>query len=154
MRKINTRDFSVATRTTSREINRRIVLNLIRERQPISRADLARCMNVSRGMAGVLVQDLIAQGVICEGATGEPSRGRKPTFLHIRTRDRLVIGVDVRFSKTSVVKLSAVFPTHQDESKKLLNFTKSPPPDSLAGVHTMQLNQAITEFFKWLLFHP
>ena len=100
MRKINTRDFSVATRTTSREINRRIVLNLIRERQPISRADLARCMNVTRGMAGVLVQDLIAQGVICEGATGEPSRGRKPTFLHIRTRDRFVIGVDVRFSKT------------------------------------------------------
>jgi len=31
MRKINTRDFSVATRTTSREINRRIALNLIRE---------------------------------------------------------------------------------------------------------------------------
>ena len=50
MRKINTRDFSVATRTTSWEINRRIVLNLIRERQPISRADLARCMNVSRGI--------------------------------------------------------------------------------------------------------
>src|SRR5205085_11455973 len=100
MRKINTRDFSIATRTTSREINRRIVLNLIRERQPISRADLARYMNVTRGVVGVLVQDLIAQRVICEGATGEPARGRKPTFLHIRTHDRLAIAVDVRFSKT------------------------------------------------------
>ena len=29
MRKINTRDFRVATRTTSRDINRRIALNLI-----------------------------------------------------------------------------------------------------------------------------
>lgn len=100
MRKINTRDFSIATRTTSREINRRIVLNLIRERQPISRADLARYMNVTRGVVGVLVHELITEGVIFEGATGEPARGRKPTFLHIRTHDRLAIAVDVRFSKT------------------------------------------------------
>ena len=100
MRKINTRDFSVATRTTSREINRRIALNLIRERQPISRADLARYMHVTRGVVSVLVQELIGQGVICEGATGEPARGRKPTFLHIRTSDRFAIAVDVRFSKT------------------------------------------------------
>ena len=100
MRKINTRDFSVATHTTSREIKRRIALNLIRERQPISRADLARYMNVTRGVISVLVQELIAQGVICEGATGEPARGRKPTFLHIRTGDRFAVGVDVRFSKT------------------------------------------------------
>src|SRR3989440_4251453 len=100
MRKINTRDFHVATRTTSREINRRIALNLIREHQPISRADLARRMRVTRGVAGVLVQELIEQGLIYEGVTGEAARGRKPTFLHIRTQDRLVVAVDLRFSKT------------------------------------------------------
>src|SRR5881396_3496717 len=100
MRKINTRDFHVATRTTSRDINRRIALNLIREHQPISRADLARRLNMTRGVISVLVQELMAQGLIYEGATGEAARGRKPTFLHIRTRDRLAIAVDVRFSKT------------------------------------------------------
>ena len=100
MRKINTRDFHIATRTTAREINRRIALNLIREHQPISRADLARRMSVTRGVAGVLVRELIAQGLIYEGATGEAARGRKPTFLHIRTQDRLAVAVDVRFSKT------------------------------------------------------
>ena len=100
MRKINPIDFHVATRTTSREINRRIALNLIREHQPISRADLARRMNVTRGVVSVLVQELIEQGVIYEGTTGEAIRGRKPTFLHIRTHDRLAIAVDVRFSKT------------------------------------------------------
>jgi N-acetylglucosamine repressor len=100
MRKINTRDFHIATRTTSREINRRIALNLIREHQPISRADLARRMKVTRGVASVLVQELIVQGLIYEGAIGEIARGRKPTFLHIRTEDRLAIAVDVRFSKT------------------------------------------------------
>jgi predicted NBD/HSP70 family sugar kinase len=49
------------------------------------------------------VQELIAQGVIYEGATGEIARGRKPTFLHIRTHDRLAIAVDVRFSKTHLM---------------------------------------------------
>lgn len=100
MRKINTRDFRVATRSTSRDINRQIALNVIREHQPISRADLARHLNITRGVVSTLVQELIAQGVIYEGATGEAARGRKPTFLHIRTRDRFAIAVDVRFSKT------------------------------------------------------
>ena len=100
MRKINTRDFRVATRTTSRDINRQIALNVIREHQPISRADLARHLSMTRGVVSTLVQELIGQGVIYEGATGEAARGRKPTFLHIRTRDRLAIAVDVRFSKT------------------------------------------------------
>ena len=74
MRKINTQDFRVATRSTSRDINRRIALNLIREHQPISRADLARRMNVTRGAVSVLVQELIDQKVIYEGATGEAMR--------------------------------------------------------------------------------
>jgi N-acetylglucosamine repressor len=100
MRKINTRDFHVATRTTSRDINRHIALNLIREHQPISRADLARGMKMTRGVVSVLVQELIAQGLIYEGATGEAARGRKPTFLHIRTHDRLVVAVDIRFTRT------------------------------------------------------
>lgn len=100
MRKINTRDFRVATRTTARDINRRIALNLVREHQPISRADLARQMNVTRGVVSVLVQELIDQKVIYEGATGEVVRGRKPTFLHIRTQNRFAIAVDIRFSRT------------------------------------------------------
>lgn len=73
---------------------------MIREHQPISRADLARHLNITRGVVSTLVQELIAQGVIYEGATGETARGRKPTFLHTRTHDRLAIAVDVRFTKT------------------------------------------------------
>jgi N-acetylglucosamine repressor len=103
MRKINTRDFRVATRSTSREINRRIALNVIHEHQPISRADLARRMSVTRGVAGVLVQELIDQDLIYEGVTGAAAFGRKPTLLHIRTRDRLAVAVDIRFSKTYVM---------------------------------------------------
>ncbi|MDX6559784.1 MAG: hypothetical protein QOF72_2833 [Blastocatellia bacterium] len=100
MRKINTRSFHVATRTTSRDLNRHIALYLIREHQRISRGNLARRMNLIRGVVSVLVHELIAQEAIHEGATGEAARGLKPTLLRIRTHDRPVVAVNVRFSRT------------------------------------------------------
>ncbi len=66
MRKINTRNYRLATRATPREVNRRIVLNLIREHQPISRAELARRMSVRRAALTAIVRDLIAAGDIYE----------------------------------------------------------------------------------------
>jgi hypothetical protein len=80
MRKINPHDFKVARRGTSREINRQIALNLIRAHQPISRADLARLMNVRRGVTSLLVSELLDEALIFEGAVGEAvGRGRRPT---------------------------------------------------------------------------
>jgi N-acetylglucosamine repressor len=100
MRKIDTIRFRVATRQTPREINRTIVLNLVRARQPISRADLARAMGVRRGAVSLIVNDLLQDGAIVEGATGDAIRGRKPTFLYIETRRRAVIAIDIRVSQT------------------------------------------------------
>ena len=103
MRRINTSRFQIATRGTSREINSRIVLNLVRTHQPISRADLARAMGVSRAAVTLIVNDLLKQQRIFEGATGETVRGRKPTFLYIDTRRRAVIAADIRASETFVM---------------------------------------------------
>lgn len=103
MRKINPRSFQRATRTTSKEINRQIVLNLVREYQPISRADLARRMEVARGMVSPLVNELIECGLLYEAATGTSRRGRKPTLLHVRAHDRLAVAIDVRLSETQVM---------------------------------------------------
>ena len=103
MRKINTGEFRRATRSTSREINRQIVLNLVREHQPLSRADLARHMGVGRGMISQLVDPLIEERVLFEGAVANAPRGRKPTLLHVGTRDLYAVAVDVRFSRTHVV---------------------------------------------------
>jgi predicted NBD/HSP70 family sugar kinase len=100
MRKINPNNFQVATRGTSREINRQIALNLVRAHQPISRADLARIMGLRRGSVSLIVNDLLAEGLIFEGATGESHRGRKPTFLYIDSRERCVVAVDIRVTRT------------------------------------------------------
>ena len=104
MRKINPHDFKVARRGTSREINRQIALNLIRQHQPVSRADLARLMNVRRGVASLLVNELLSENLIFEGALGESvGRGRRPTFLYIDSRERCVVGVDIRASRTYIL---------------------------------------------------
>jgi predicted NBD/HSP70 family sugar kinase len=103
VRKIDTGSFVRATRSTAREINRQIALNLVREQQPISRADLARRMRVGRGMVTSLVDELLAENAIYEGATVDAPRGRKPMMLYLRTRDRLAVAVDVRFSRTYVM---------------------------------------------------
>jgi N-acetylglucosamine repressor len=100
VRRINPARFQVAKRGTSREINSQIVLNLVRTHQPISRADLARAMGVSRASVTLIVNDLIARTLVFEGATGETVRGRKPTFLYIDARRRTVVAVDIRASET------------------------------------------------------
>jgi predicted NBD/HSP70 family sugar kinase len=130
MRKINPDNFTIATRGTSREINRQIALNLIRTHQPISRADLARLMNVRRGLASLLVGELLSESLIFEGATGEAvGPGRKPTFLYIDSRERSVVGVDIRATRTFIMvtdlmgrQLSGVisFPTERDFNKLIV----------------------------------
>jgi len=100
MRHIDPNRFHVATRGTSRQINRQIALALIGSHQPISRADLARRMKMRRGAVGLLVQELLDERHIVEGHTGEIARGRKPTLLYINTRKGSSIAVDIRATTT------------------------------------------------------
>ncbi len=100
MRKLNTQDFRVATRTTSREINKHIALNLIRE-QPISRVALAARMGVQRSVVSLLINELIAEKLVYEGGNERTlGRGPKPTLLFVKTQNRLAIAIDVRFTKS------------------------------------------------------
>jgi predicted NBD/HSP70 family sugar kinase len=99
-RGVNLARFAVARRTTSREINRSIVLNLVRTDQPISRADLARAMGVRRGAVTLIVNDLLRERLIVEGASGQTARGRKPTFLYLNSGRGAIAAVDIRASQT------------------------------------------------------
>ncbi|MDB4908758.1 MAG: hypothetical protein JWO05_3542 [Gemmatimonadetes bacterium] len=102
MRKINTRNFHVATRGTPRAFNRQILLNLIREHQPISRAELARRMEIRRSSVTTFVRELVASGAIYEKGTAPVVRGRRPTLLFLKTRGKNAIAVDVRTDFTSI----------------------------------------------------
>jgi transcriptional regulator of PTS gene len=95
MRTTDKKRVQVASSEGVRDINRRVVLNLIRTRQPISRADLARVSGLQRSTISLIVEDLIEGHWVLEGATGRLPRGRRPTFLRLND-DRVIIGVDIR----------------------------------------------------------
>lgn len=96
MRKIDLNNFRVASSETARDINRRIVLNLIRKQQPISRAGLSRRSGLQRSTVSAIAEQLITERWVVEGAVGHLPRGRKPTFLHLNADRAGIIGVDVR----------------------------------------------------------
>lgn len=95
-----------ASSEVARDINRRIVLNLIRTRHPISRADLARHSGLQRSTISLIVEQLIEENWVLEGPTGRLPRGRRPTFLRLND-ERVIIGVDVRPSQTTVALADA-----------------------------------------------
>jgi predicted NBD/HSP70 family sugar kinase len=114
MRHIDPTRFHVATRGTSRRINRQIALTLIGSHQPISRADLARRMKLRRGAVGLIVQDLLDAQHIIEGTTGQTARGRRPTLLYINTRQRSSVAVDIRVSRTYLMMADSMGRSRSD----------------------------------------
>src|SRR5580658_243254 len=102
MRKIDLNNFRVASSQTARDINRRIVLNLVRKHQPISRASLARRSGMQRSTVSAITEQLISERWVVEGATGHLPRGRKPTFLHLNSDRAGIIGVDVQPETTTL----------------------------------------------------
>ncbi len=101
LRKIDLNNLQAASSETARDINRRIVLNLIRSRQPISRADLARSSGLQRSTVSAIVDQLIREGWVVEGSMGRLPRGRRPIYLKLNSQ-RAIIGIDIRPSRTIV----------------------------------------------------
>ena len=93
----------IARHNTIRDINKQIVLNYVRARSPISRAEIARETSLQRSTVSAIVDELQSEGLIEEIGTGDSTGGRKPTLLKLRTGKPVAIGVDVTPSVTTVV---------------------------------------------------
>jgi predicted NBD/HSP70 family sugar kinase len=84
-----------------REWNRRLLLNLIRRRQPVSRAELARLSGLQRSTVSLIVEELVSQRWVVEASTGRLPRGRRPTFLRLNDK-RAAMVVDIRPTRITV----------------------------------------------------
>src|ERR1700721_2045958 len=91
----------LASSETARLINRDIVLELIRASQPISRADLARRSGLGRSTVSQIVEQLIGEDWVREGAIGSLPRGRRPTMVGLN-EDLVAIAVDIHPKQASV----------------------------------------------------
>lgn len=92
----------IARPTTIRDINRQIVLNYVRERAPISRAEIARETNLQRSSVSSIVDSLQIVGLIEEIGSGKSSGGRKPTLLKLKTGMPAALGIDITPRKTTI----------------------------------------------------
>src|SRR5213595_1496934 len=102
MRRIDLRKAQPAHFSTMRDINRQIVLNYVREREPISRAAIARETQLQRSTISAIVEDLTSEGLVEEVGEGESTGGRRPTMLRLRTKEAIAIGVAITPTCTTV----------------------------------------------------
>jgi predicted NBD/HSP70 family sugar kinase len=169
LRRINLKKANVARSDTIRYINRQIVLNYVREKEPISRAEISHETALQRSTVSLIVEDLKNQGLVYE-IEGESTGGRPPTLLKLRAAGCIAIGVDIGTARTTVatgdlvgrVLRREVFPTDPDREKTfrlisdcIQEFIKSEPTIEGVGISVPGLVDAETgtalfiPHFKW-----
>ncbi|MGH9931558.1 MAG: ROK family transcriptional regulator [Pyrinomonadaceae bacterium] len=127
MRRLDLRKAQAAHLDTIRDINRQIVLNYIREREPISRAEISRETDLQRSTISAIVEALTTEGLVEEVGEGRSTGGRRPTLLRLRTKEAIAIGVAITPTCTTVATSDLAgrivdqkeFPTDPDPDKTL-----------------------------------
>jgi predicted NBD/HSP70 family sugar kinase len=142
MRKIDLTNFQVATSETARDINSRIILNLVRKYQSISRADLMRHSGLQRSTVSVITEQLISEQWLRQGAMGESSRGRRPTFLHLNENRAGIFGINIQPVSTDIAlaNLSGHFLAQE-----------TIPTPRKSSVFVTQISSRVRE---WMKTHP
>src|ERR1043166_4424095 len=103
---LNRRKINTATPSTIRQINRSIILNLIRFHQTMSRVELSRRTGISRSNVSDIVEELIEDGYLIEeravpSVRGRSARGPVPLPLSLNRHSHLVLGISLRPRESS-----------------------------------------------------
>lgn len=88
-----------------RNINRCVILNVIRQFQPISQVDISNRINLTKGTISSVVKKLREEGIVQELSIGESTGGRKPTLLKLSTLG-VIIGIMSIHRDTTVLCVS------------------------------------------------
>ncbi len=110
LRQIDAATSHVASNGVSREINHDILLELIRLHQPLSRVELARLSGLQPSTVSEIVEQLLNEDWICEGALIKGARGRPRKTLTMNHRIA-IFALDIRpeHAMLAVVDLSGRF---------------------------------------------
>lgn len=97
--------------TLCRWMNSVAILELLRDRGPLSRAEIARHLGLNPASVTRIVDELLAKGLVLERTPKDPPRrgvGRPPSVITFNTQACLVAGVDLggTFARTALLDLS------------------------------------------------
>jgi len=132
IRRIDLAYAQLASSEVARDINRDVVLELVRTRQPISRADLARISGLQPSTVSSIVEQLLGEKWITESAAAVRPRGRRPTLLSLNP-GMVIVVADIRPTQATVavVDLNGRFlsretlPLGRDAQKSVSSILKS-----------------------------
>ena len=85
-----------------RKLNMRIVLEMIKQQGPISRAGLSRNLNLSPPTISSLVQSLKRVGLVVDADEVIPNRGRPPQLVQYNEHAGYVLGMEVKTTSIRV----------------------------------------------------
>ncbi|HET7089574.1 MAG TPA: ROK family transcriptional regulator [Anaerolineae bacterium] len=141
-----------------KEINRNLVLNLIKSKGPISRVELAKLSGLSPATISGIVADFTASDLVHEMGEGESRGGRRPVLLRLNHRAGFVVGVklmdnaiasvltnldaQVLYHRVVPLKVSPLHPTSGDERTSSTSGTETP---STVGVAKESILSAIIQ---------
>ena len=89
-----------------KNLNMKNILTLIKEQQGISRADIAKKVNLSRAAVTNIVNELLELKLVKEVRAGKSSGGRRPILLDLNPDGAYVIGLEWGISKLKAVLLN------------------------------------------------
>jgi predicted NBD/HSP70 family sugar kinase len=95
IRRIDLAYVELASSEIARDINRDVILELIRTKQPIARADLSRWSGLQPSTVSSIAEQLLEEKWIVEGAAARRPRGRRPTLLSLND-DMVILVADIR----------------------------------------------------------
>jgi hypothetical protein len=91
-----------------RNINRAAILNLIRERQPISRVNISKIMKLNKSTVSSIVSELLENEYLVEELIADKNVGRNPLQLRLNAGRYYVgaINFDTRTIRVAIVDIS------------------------------------------------
>lgn len=78
-----------------KDLNQALILNIVRNQDPISRSEIAKMIKLSPAAVSNLTDKLIKEGYIREKGPGSSEAGRKPILLELNPKARFVVGIDL-----------------------------------------------------------
>lgn len=97
------RNMVTGSRELIRSMNRSLVLETIINREPISRAETAKVLGLTKATVSAIVQDLIEEQLVEEAGSGDTSMGRKPILLNFCRNHGYVLSADLQPSGISLL---------------------------------------------------
>jgi predicted NBD/HSP70 family sugar kinase len=78
-----------------RQTNRRLILNLVQEKGPLSRGEITKQANLGVITVTKIVRDLIREDLIYESGFGVSQGGRRPVLLNFNFSSVLALGIGI-----------------------------------------------------------